>query len=127
MKRYWVAGFILCAVAFSAQAIGFKAPLIVPGVPFKIVPLGYTVDPVNTQVTVVLFSDHARFVGLPDGCTVSGPGATCPGVKDLVFTAVADETLDGSSFRIMVYSLLNGLPEGDAGINPVYVYRTFYV
>ncbi|HEV8431969.1 MAG TPA: hypothetical protein VGR95_01055, partial [Thermoanaerobaculia bacterium] len=127
MKRYWIAGLILCAVAFSGQAIGFKAPLIVPGVPFKIEPLGYTVDPVNTQVTAVLFSDHVRFTGLPDGCTVSGSGATCPGVKDLAFTAVADDTLNGGSVRIMVYSLLNGVPEGEAAINPVNVYLTFFV
>jgi parallel beta-helix repeat protein len=127
MKRYWLAVFFLCAVAFSTQAIGFKVPFVVPGVPFKIVPLGYTVDP-NTQVSVVLFNDHVRFVGLPDSCTVSGPGATCPGVKDLAFTAVADDTLsNGGSFRIMVYSLLNGVPEGEAGIDLAYVYRTFYV
>lgn len=127
MKRYWPAALVLCTVAFGAQAIGFNRPQIVPGVPFKIVPLGYTVDPVNTQVSVVFFSDHVRFVGLPDTCTVTGPGATCPGVKDLAFTAVADDTLNGGFLRIMVYSTLNGVPEGEADIEPVDVYRAFYV
>ncbi|HEX7138821.1 MAG TPA: right-handed parallel beta-helix repeat-containing protein [Vicinamibacterales bacterium] len=127
MRRYLVAAIVLCVVALSAQAIGFSAPLIVPGVPFKIVPLGYTVDPVNTQVTVAMFSDHVRFVGLADSCTVSGSSATCPGVKDLTFSAVADDTMSGSRFQIMVYSLLNGVPEGDATIDWATVYRTFFV
>ena len=128
MKRYWVAALILGAVAFSAQAVGFNVGRIVPGVPFKVVPLGYTVDPANTQVSVVFFSDHVRFVGLPDSCTVTGPGATCPGVKDLTFTAVADDTLTGiDSLRIMVYSLLNGVPEGEAAVNLFDVYRAFFV